>query len=314
MALTGLDREFIRKYEHIEHAKACEYFNTHLKEMVTKGEMFAAIRENTLDFYHLGRRTVRRTKNKYTTNKFYIEQEGTVGSAETSLSPDECLQKHSTLLRKCEEKAKDSGREAWQISKLYKQYSFLSQHSDTDKPLLIDIEVRFASLCVNAKDAANDRIDLVFFMPKKNALMFVEVKRRKDSRIRAAENKEPEVIEQVKLYRNQIKERKENIIEAYRNVAKTMNEIFGCSFPVPTDVIPDVPILIVNDPGEDTTDKSPKRNVRDAWLEPKLASLGNDLFWEKNGIHLIDGRDFFNDCGKMPELAKILEDISEKMQ
>jgi hypothetical protein len=311
MVSSSSDADFIREYKHIIDVKSCDYFKTYLKSMVNRGKMFAAIRENTLDFYYLGRRAVRRTKTKYRINKFYIEKEVNGGSSETSLSSEECLQKHSTLLGKCKEKAQKSGREAMQISKLYEQYSFLSRYSDKNKPVLIDIEVHFTAITSIKK---YDRIDLVFFMPKKNALMFVEVKRRKDSRIRASENMEPEVIEQVKLYRNQIKERKENIIEAYKNVAKTMNEIFGCSFPEPTDVISDVPILVVNDPGEDTTDKSPKRNVRDAWLEPKLASLGNDLFWEKDEIHLIDGREIFNDCGKMPELAKILEDISEKMQ
>lgn len=313
MTLTGLNHEFIRKYEHITNVKSCTYFNDHLKDMVTNGEMFAAIRENTLDFYYIGRRAVRRTRNNYRINKFYTDGVPRKGSPETSFMPDDPGFEYGTLLANCMLKAK-SAPEAKQISQLYEPYSFLSKHSDKNKPVLIDIEVRFASLRENANDKDNDRIDLVFFMPKKEALMFVEVKRRKDPRIRA-ENKNPDVVGQVVFYREQIEKRKEKIIEAYKNVAQTMNEIFGHSFPKPSNIIPSVPILVVDDPGEDTSDKQLYRKMRDTWLEPELASLGNKQIWKKNDIHLIDGRKIFNEHeNRMPELAKILEDISEEIQ
>jgi hypothetical protein len=319
MTRKGLEREFSRKFPeaYVEKLQKCPFFQKRLKPLIEEGKIFVGIRENTMDFYYRGRRMVRRSRDTYRINQYYLNGEQRKGSPEITCKSEELDTSFEKILKNCEEKAK-SDHETCQISKVYEKYAYLSKHTDRSKPFFIDVEARFSSLCPNDTDRNFDKIDLVAFIPSQEALLFVEVKRKKDQRIRSKKG-DPEVVEQVKWYRKQIEDRKE-ILKAYEKVFQAMHELFGTPLCKPKKIITDVPILVVDDPGEDTTDSQLSKSVHDKWLEPKLATLNGKRIWsasssatpEKN-IWLIDGRRLFASPEKyMSELAGILEEVSRK--
>nr|WP_321514453.1 hypothetical protein [uncultured Pseudodesulfovibrio sp.] len=206
-------------------------------------------------------------------------------------------------------------REGYQLSKVFKPFSYAA--AERTDLLLVDIEARFASLDKNGTERAADKIDLVFLLPKERRLLFVEGKRRKDNRIRCTkDSKGPKVVCQVGRYRQQLEERKDQILTAYGDVADTMGEIFGISFDKPIDIVPEVPILIVGD-SDDSSVMNIAVRTNDVWLEPCL-DKGNGVWIKQSAcpvgeseaaenVYLIDGRDaFLNYQNGMDDLAWLL--------
>ncbi len=201
------------------------------------------------------------------------------------------------------------------LAKTYPFFSFAADSKNKDFPILIDIEARFAPLDKEKTIYESDKIDLVFLFPQTRELLFVEGKRRTDSRIRSKAGK-PEVVGQVDGYREQLEKRESEILDAYKNAKKIMEDVFGFSFPEPTTVLKQVPILVVEDNNSDK-DLFATGRAHDAWLEDELGKTEKDSYrkWSKDGALLLDGRSIFLDPeNRMGDLAAGLNELADTIR
>jgi len=323
MGTTGVNRIFKRKYLHSQKLIESPNF-AELKDLVCEGQIFPAIRENVMDFYYSGQRAFRRTRDKYYTNDFFLNGRREPGNKSRDLSFNELPYINSygdeitlsDILKRCKGKARKGSPEGFQLSKLFPFYSFACNAIEKNIPLLVDVEARFSPLEHGQNRTKADMVDLVFLLPESKELLFIEGKRRNDSRIRSSSLKRPEVVTQVSRYRDQLEKRKEQILSAYTRASIDMKQTFGFSFPEPKDVLPQVPILVV---GDDDSDMALEENpgAKDIWLEPMLKKPGKNKYhiWEKNNTWLIDARAIFNDpINRMRDFAEGLFELARKIR
>ncbi|OUR79605.1 hypothetical protein A9Q83_04195 [Alphaproteobacteria bacterium 46_93_T64] len=290
----GIKREFLRKFASLDNMKDCIFFRKNLKPATRGGEFFAAFRENKLDFYFAGSRPFSRNSKSYRMNDAYFPSKGEASpkSGEILVPADDIDRNFIAIKQRCQLKGKAS-RENFQISKLFRNFSAIANKFDGKKPLLIDVEATFYSLD-HEEGRRSDRIDLVFLMPNKK-LFFVEVKRRRDSRVRSAIGK-PEVISQVGKYNAQLKCRENQIVKAYKNSISLVNELFDTQIPMPEGVVRPVALLIVDDPGDMPMDNQKSTKNGDIWLQPALNELnGKNKIWTKSSTLCVDGRFHFSE-------------------
>jgi len=132
------------------------------------------------------------------------------------------------------------GTEAKGVYDLCRKHSYLSGNNI----VVLDIEASFERL--NRTEGTSDRVDIILYNKKQGLLQFIEVKLFKNHEIRSSdENSIPLVVAQIKRYEEQIaKKEKTEIIPAYRNYVKAINQIFEIDLPLPDKVEPKVPLLI----------------------------------------------------------------------
>jgi len=313
MVSSESERKFKREFspKHQENLKNCPLY-PELVSLIRKGELFPAIREGCMDFYHCGHRALRRTQNTYISNHCFLHGSRAEGKKSQDVSVQGKDAHLSSILGRCNGKGKGEGL---LLAKTYPFFSFAADSKNKDFPILIDIEARFAPLDKEKTIYESDKIDLVFLFPKTRELLFVEGKRRTDSRIRSKAGK-PEVVGQVHDYRKQLEKRELEILKAYRNASEIMKAVFGFTFPEPTTVLKQVPILVV---GDNNSDKDLLANDRahDTWLEDELAETGNDSYrkWDKDGALLLDGRSLFLDPeNRMCDLAAGLNELADTIR
>lgn len=114
---------------------------------------------------------------------------------------------------------KESSPESLQASRFY-QFSPLNTKT-TPEIVLLDIEAAFSST-----GEKTDRIDLVFYHRKDRRLMFVEVKRLSDSRLKSAD-----VIDQLKRYKDRLETEVQQITSQYNNTIDYYNTLSGGNLP-----------------------------------------------------------------------------------
>lgn len=319
MSENGLLREFQRRFIH--HAKAKQWSQyEELKAKVRAGEVFPAIRENILDLYCGGQRALRRTRDTYRSNDWFIND----GRRENdSRSKDLAFRTFSQetatledILERCKIRAKAGSPEGYQLAKIFKYFSFASLHADRNSPVLIDVEARFAPLDKGTSNNGANKVDLVFLLPGKRELLFVEGKRRGDSRIRKSAGKFPEVRDQALGYRDQLEKRKNQILKAYKQASDDMDEIFGFTFIAPKSVLPEVPILVVGD-SDDEKELKPRKHANDSWLEPLLGEVTDKTckIWQKDDVWLMDARAVFIDFSSgVRQFAQGLNQLADKVR
>ncbi|MDK9708288.1 MAG: hypothetical protein OEL83_14690 [Desulforhopalus sp.] len=322
------EKQFARKFAHHVKFKQCDTYEE-LKAKVRDGVLFPAIRENTLDFYCSGQRAVRRTRDTYKSNDWFVNRgKRRPGAKSKDISFPTFPFKNeygeivhlNAILDMCRARAQDGSLESYQLSKVYTYFSFASIHAVNNAPILLDVEARFASLGEAAKTNKDaSMIDLVFLLPEKRELLFVEGKRRFDPRIRKSAGKKPEVVDQVLRYKEQLEARKNQIIQEYTLAAEVMDDLFGFTFITPKSVLPEVPILVVDDkatPAEGSTRQQPSK---DTWLEPELAASTDTpcKIWHKDGVWLMDARGVFmpqDFAGAARHFAQGLNALAEKIR
>ena len=96
-------------------------------------------------------------------------------------------------------------------------HSIVSKNGNT----VIDQEIKFQL----AGDSKSDKIDVCHFDTTHNSLTFVEVKGKHDSRLKSRTDDPPEVIHQLKRYREQIESHYQEIINAYQSTIKLKQRI-----------------------------------------------------------------------------------------
>ncbi len=319
MSENGLLREFQRRFIH--HAKAKQWSQyEELRAKVRAGELFPSIRENILDFYCGGQRALRRTRDTYRSNDWFINDGRRENGSQSKDLVFRTFSKETAtledILERCRMRAKAGSLEGYQLAKIFKYFSFASLHADRNSPILIDVEARFAPLDKGKSNNGSNMVDLVFLLPGKRELLFVEGKRRGDGRMRKSTGKYPEVRDQVQGYRDQLEKRENQILKAYKQASDDMDEIFGFTFIAPKSVLPEVPILVVGD-SDDEKELRPRKNQNDKWLEPLLEETPGTTckIWQKDDVWLMDARAVFIDFPSgVRQFTQGLNELADKVR
>lgn len=185
-------------------------------------KVFLAIRNNSIDIYYKGGRLFEFDKKKgfKTHIKFaaVITKEKNDYLTEIELAN----RKFDFGFEKNYERIKEnclnySGVEDLGISDVYHRHSYLAK----DDVIVLDIEITFKSL---NEEKNQDRIDLLLFDKRRKKLHFVEAKHYSNSDIWTTG--EPKVVKQIKKYEEQIKTKKDDILENYKIYIECLNDIF----------------------------------------------------------------------------------------
>ena len=208
---------FTRKINNVENLISKFEENDFLKEAkkrIISKEVMLTFRNKEATLYYQGRQLCNMKENNnfepLVYGKFLPIIRSIESDNEKCYSENEYREKLSEKLQ-CNAKIKftdvlpeifdyldfEKGKEAEFAAKLYEFSPF-----NADKIILLDIEAVFAE-----SDESTDRIDLVFYHTEEKRLLFIELKRLNDDRI-----KNMEVIEQMKRYKTRIENEKDLII------------------------------------------------------------------------------------------------------
>lgn len=184
---------------------------------IEKGEVFPAIRDNTICFYHAGVRLFR-YDGTFTTHRKYlslIRKEKDKYISESDLIRADIIRdfvsQYDDMKSVCEQY---SGEESKGISKVYSSFSFLNEIKNT---VVLDVEISLKSI---DDEKSQDRIDMLIYSKTEKRLKFVEVKHFSNSQIWSQKGKTPKVVNQVNDYAEQIRVRGSEILEAYKRYAE----------------------------------------------------------------------------------------------
>jgi hypothetical protein len=230
-----VDSSLIRKLQR-EHL-----WNNFLKPDCISGEIFLAVRNDAISFYHKGGRLFTYNEEGFKTHVKYasiIETEPDEASdlnylTEAKLKkykPINDFASHYLQIKKnCEIFAK---REALGVSSIYKKYSYLSKNNI----VVLDIEVTL----INKKE----RVDVLLFDKAVGSLQFVEAKHY--SNLELFSRTEPKVVKQIQRYETQLNKKgfADKVVKEYNDYIEVLNELFGIKLPVSKSVLETVILLI----------------------------------------------------------------------
>lgn len=217
------------------------FINKIQKELLFSGKLladiqsmnvFPAIRNGYIDFYHNGYR-IFEYKDRFKTHKKFLPL---FQSKDDYISEDMIsnLKILDNFFDQYEEIKSASGMyaglEAKGVSYLYSQYSFMNEKSDV---VVLDIEISFRS---NEKTRNTDRIDILLFSKKNNCLGFVEAKHYSNSCIWANDENRAKVFDQISVYDKQIVNRQMEILDVYSEYVKNLNTLFKIDLPIPQKI------------------------------------------------------------------------------
>jgi hypothetical protein len=241
--------------ELIERLKRKPLFAEHLRDDIIqspggalrlKRRVFPAIRDGRFDFYHRGGKLFSFDNRGFRTNLKYAATFANAHDLSSEISEAElkkviCITDFSSgyesIKALC---ALYADPEAKGTSGLYGRFPF----TDAGSVVVLDIESSFDARTRDSDDNCQDRIDLVLMHRDKKSLLFIEVKRFDNSAIRASGNVEPPVVTQVKRYRTQLTSQRDNILSAYSQYVRHMNQLLDLQLPEPNDIVREVPLLI----------------------------------------------------------------------
>lgn len=113
--------------------------------------------------------------------------------------------------------------------------------------VVIDAEVN-----LNGEIGGGKKCDMVLFDTQSKELIFVEGKVFSDKRMLTSDGGVPKVVEQVLTYTDAIARQSEEIVEQYGSHIKTVNLLFGTSYPLPERVAPCAKLLVYDTPSAPT--------------------------------------------------------------
>lgn len=217
-------------------------FERKLKPDVEKGNVFFAIRNNEIDFYHKGSKLFSFSKegfkthvkyaSVYKTNDDYVFESNlkNIKKIDSFFDGYERIKENCSLY---------SGVESAGVAHMYRRYSHVISQSNA---VVLDIEISLKSFDTNKKQ---DRIDILLLDKKKKRLIFCEAKNFLNKEIWSPKGVSPEVVNQIRRYEAQIKAREGNILKQYENYIDSAKEIFPkIDLPYPDNINPKVLLMI----------------------------------------------------------------------
>jgi len=216
-----------------------------LPDIKDNGEVFPAIRNEVIDFYHKGGRLFSYDKEGFKTHVKYAsayKEHPEAYITESMLGSLKQIQNFTDGYERIKENCSlYSGVEAQGVSQIYENHSFARSKSENSSVVVLDIEVSFEAL---EEDRLQDRIDVLLFEKEKRMLIFCEAKHFSNSEIWAEKIDNIKVLKQIRRYNNQIKDKEDQIIAAYNNYTKIVKDLFQISLPEPEKICPTVPLII----------------------------------------------------------------------
>lgn len=211
-----------------------------LNKIKNDKEVFLAIRNERVDFYHKGGLLFSFDKKGFKTHVKYASVSTSNKQeyiTENLLSKYNLVGEFEPIYDRIKENcAQFSGIESSGVSSLYHSNSYLSNNN----VVVLDIEISFHS---NNAENKHDRIDILLFDKESQKLKFVEAKHYSNSEI-WAKNSTPKVISQLKRYHGQVVEKSSEILMAYSSYIECINALTDSFLPVPLELDTDVMLLI----------------------------------------------------------------------
>lgn len=239
--------EFKRSFndELIDKLKNEDLYKNNILQDIRKGNVFPAVRNNKIDFYHKGGNLFSFDTSGFKTNIKYAsvyknmeEDDYILESKLNDLVKIESFADGYTRIKEnCEVFA---GIEANGVSSIYDKHSYVASKSAC---VVLDIEVSLKAIDEKRKQ---DRIDILVFDKNKKRLIFCEAKHYSNKQIWSQPGKSPEVVQQVIKYEKQIETKGPDIIKAYTNYINVVNKIFSpdLTLPEPIEIYPRVILMV----------------------------------------------------------------------
>ena len=212
------------------------------QKLVSDNEVFPAIRNNYIDFYYRGCGLCKYDNQGYTTHQKYatlwMEKPQYIrhgGAHSIALSKD-FLQDYELIKANCRTYASGERKAVSRISVLKPYHRLLS-----DDVVVLDTEIAFESYI---DDRERDQPDLLLFNLLKKSLRFVEAKLFTNDQLWASPGNKAEVFTRIKEYELQIANRRQEILEGYRNYVLIANDLFDVNLPLPEIIEDQVNLLI----------------------------------------------------------------------
>ena len=226
---------FVRKIssEFCDRLKGERLYQDHLLPDIREGKVFPAIRNNSVDFYFEGGNLFKYS-NSFRTRTIYslVVSDGTSETISETDLPIKLIgnfsEGYSKIKANCRRYHKN--KESSYVARLYHGSSYLLEQHNT---VVLDIEIALAGLETAREE---DRIDFVLLNKRMKTLRFYEAKKRDNTSI--------QVMEQIKTYERQVGEKKEEILRAYKDYAKSVHALFGFELCEPQRVDPKVPLIV----------------------------------------------------------------------
>ena len=204
----------------------------------SNSDVFPAIRNNQIDFYHRGGNLFKFGKKGFSTHHKYASvldvdndylTESELGRADFITS---FTDKYTRIKENC---SKYSGKEAEGVSYLYNKFSCAKKEL-AGEVVVLDIEVSLEN--TSDDDRSQDRIDILLFHTHKRMLKFFEAKHFKNGELRAQGSSTPAVINQLERYQAQLNNQKtqERILLQYSNHVSILNELFELHLETPESI------------------------------------------------------------------------------
>ena len=270
--------EFARNIDQVllNKLKSDDVFkNKLLEDIAQKHNVFAALRNNRMDFYFKGGKLFSFDQKGLSTHiKYATTPEDNVGNYVTENDfPEICKGLAKSFEKDYEKIKKNCGlyskaSEADCVSCLWRKYSFANTSEDI---VVLDIEISLKSEEDNGRK--QDRIDVLLYSNKERALKFIEAKLYANNEIRSTT--EPAIVNQIERYNNQIKAKESKILAEYKKYIDVMKELFLLKIEEPVKVLPEVGLYIFG--FDDDQKKGNLRRIQQKLDQKhiKYYSLGN---------------------------------------
>ena len=244
---------FVRKFSAIDALKKEPLFIDHLRLDIVDGNrsvrggprfVFPAIRNERIDFYWGGGKLFSydttygfRTHHKYA-SVLHGNENNYVSEDKLRSKPIRLIENfregYVRIKENCE---KYSRPEASGVASLYERFSCARKGAPS--PVILDIEASFSKNDSREKD----RIDIVSLDTTTGVIRFIEAKHYDNNDLRSSSGN-PAVLGQIAQYAKQLHLKSGAILEAYRNHAQVINDLFSASIPMPKKV-DESPILLI---------------------------------------------------------------------
>lgn len=221
------------------------YKNQLLPDIKDKGAVFPAIRNEMIDFYYKGGRLFAYNKDGFKTHVKYAsayKEHPDAYIVQSMLKNLKSIENFTDGYKRIKENCSlYAGVEAQGVSKIYENYSYAFTKSEKSNIVVLDIEISFEALDENR---LQDRIDVLLFEKEKKRLIFCEAKHFSNSEIWAENIEDIKVVKQIRRYNDQIKDKEKQIITAYSEYIKVINDLFQLALPNPEKICPIIPLII----------------------------------------------------------------------
>jgi hypothetical protein len=240
-----------------------------LKPDVRSGEVFMAIRNRYIGFYHKGSNLFNYKNGQFQTHKKFAAVIDTTSDyiTQDELATASLIKNFVSGYGNIKKLAEQYGNpEGSLVFKIFRDHSYAMPQNSI---VALDTEVVFESLS-DVEKSVNDRIDVLLFDKNEKKLKFIEVKRASDSRISSPVNKEPEVVAQMARYNAQIVDKRDEILKQYANYMSYVNQILGIDLPDPEKMANTAGLLVTDFDRPVQKDESHKKKIKklkDAGLE-----------------------------------------------